>query len=218
MCATPCPKCKKVLGALAGDEAAHAAFARAAIGTPAIVAGCFARGGGKKGLDIHWRTRASGKRSRCFAHSGMKNAGTVDGPPALVVKASKECSLAMADVAVPAEVVAEPTEVVAMPAPVTKVPGPFHPTVVVVGIIGTEVGDCGRSCEEHASYCGEVMAKDVVVCLQKVQIQVEGQEEMAIAAYWVIESVNCCHVDMFPCHMVRHAHATMERWRKSPMF
>ncbi len=88
----------------------------------------------------------------------------------------------MADVAAPAEVVDAPMEVVAAPAPVTKVPGPFHPTVVVVEIIGTEVGDCGRS-KEHTSYCGEVMAEDVVVCLQKVQIQVEGWEETTIAAY-----------------------------------
>jgi hypothetical protein len=37
MCATPRPKCKKVLGMLAGDEAAHAAFAWAAVGLPTVI-------------------------------------------------------------------------------------------------------------------------------------------------------------------------------------
>ncbi len=48
------------------------------------------------------------------------------------------------------------------------------------------------------------MAKDVVVHLWNVQIQVEGREEMMIAAYWVTDSVNCCRVGFLPCHMVRH--------------
>jgi hypothetical protein len=94
--------------------------------------------------------------------------------------------------------------VVATPAPVVKGPGPFYLTGVVVEIIGTEVGDRGRSCEEH-SKCGEVMAKDVVVCLWKVQIQVEGREETAIAAYWVMDGINCCRIGFLPCHMVRQA-------------
>ncbi len=92
-------------------------------------------------------------------------------------QALKECSQEMADFIVP-------TEVVAAPAPVMKVPGPFHPTGVVVKIVGTEMDDQGRSCEKHSN-CGEVMAKNVVLCLQKVQIQVEGQEKMVIAAYWI---------------------------------
>ncbi len=74
------------------------------------------------------------------------------------------------------------TEMVAAPVPVENAPGPFHPTSVVVEIIGLDVGDRGRSCKEH-SKCGEVMAEDMVVCLRKVQIQVEGREETAIAAY-----------------------------------
>jgi hypothetical protein len=36
-----------------------------------------------------------------------------------------------------------PTEVVAAPAPVMKVPGSFHPTGVVVEIVGTEMDDRG---------------------------------------------------------------------------
>ncbi len=49
------------------------------------------------------------------------------------------------------------------------------------------------------------MAKEVVVCLWKVQIQVEGREEMAIAAYWVTDGVDRCPVGFLPHHMVRHA-------------
>ncbi len=98
-----------------------------------------------------------------------KKAGTVNGAPAPVAKASKECSPATADIAAPAKVVAAP-------APVTKAPGPFHPTGIVVEIVGTEVGDWGHSCEEHPNNCGKVLAKDVVVRLQKVQIQVEWRE------------------------------------------
>ncbi len=127
-----------------------------------------------------------------------KKAGTVDGTPTLVAKASKECSLATADIAAPAKVVAAP-------APVMKAPGLFHPTGVVVESVGTEVGDRGRSCEEHPNNCGKVLAKDVVVHVQKVQIQVEGREETAITACWVTDGVDRCHVRFLPRHMVKQA-------------
>ncbi len=127
-----------------------------------------------------------------------KKAGTVDGAPAPVVKALKECSPATADIAAPAKVVDAP-------APVTKVPGPFHPNGVVVEIVGMEVGDRGRSCEEHPNKCGKMLAEDVAVRLWKVQIQVEGQKETAIAAYWVTDGVDCCHVGFLPRHMVKQA-------------
>ncbi len=95
-------------------------------------------------------------------------------------------------------------EVVAEPVPVPQTPGPFHPTSVVVEIIGTEMDDRGR-CEEHRN-CGEVMGEDMVVCLRKVQIQVEGREETAIAAYWwVTDSVDRCRVGFLQCHMVKQA-------------
>ncbi len=44
-----------------------------------------------------------------------------------------------------------------------------------------------------------------MVNLWKVQIQVEGREEMAIAAYWVTDGVNRCHVGFLQCHMVKQA-------------
>jgi hypothetical protein len=176
---------------ISGDRARHDALADLLSGHTS---------GQKKGQGKNrWHTRASGKCSRCFARGGGKKAGTVNGVPAPVVKASKECSPAMADVAAPAKVVAAP-------APVTKAPGSFHPTGVVVEIVGTEVGDRGRSCEEHLNNCGKVLAKDVVVRFCKVQIQVEGgQEETAIAAYWVTDGVDRCHVGCLPRHMVKQA-------------
>jgi hypothetical protein len=85
-----------------------------------------------------------------------------------------------------------------------KAPGPFHPIGFVVEIVGSEMDNRGRSCEDHRN-CGEVLAKNVVVCLWKVQIQVEEQEETAIAAYWVPDSIDCCHVGFLQCHMVKQA-------------
>jgi hypothetical protein len=63
MCATPRPKHTKFLGALAGDDAVHNAFARAAVGYPMAVAD--------------------------FPTAVVKKAGTVDGAPAPVANTSK---------------------------------------------------------------------------------------------------------------------------------
>ncbi len=82
-------------------------------------------------------------------------------PVAREAKASTKYAPVMADDATPAEVVA-------LSVPVAKTPGPFHPTIVVAEILGTEMGDQGRSCEEHTSIGGKVMAKDMVVRLWKV--------------------------------------------------
>jgi hypothetical protein len=76
-------------------------------------------------------------------------ANTLMAPVAREAKASKECSPAMADFVRPAD-----AEVVAKPAPVPQAPGPFHPTGVVVEIVGMEIDDRGRSCEEHRN-CGD---------------------------------------------------------------
>ncbi len=67
------------------------------------------------------------------------------------------------------------------------------------------MGDQGHSCEEHPNNCGKVLAKDMVVRLWKVQIQVEGQEETAIAANWKMDGINCYHVGFLPRHMVKQA-------------
>ncbi len=84
-----------------------------------------------------------------------KIAGAVIGMPVPVAKiakapvekkakVAKESAPMMADVATPA-----PVPVAKAKASKKNVPGPFHPSGVVVEIVGTEMGDRGRSCEEH---------------------------------------------------------------------
>ena len=64
-----------------------------------------------------------------------------------------------------------------------------HPPGVVVEIVGTLMGDRGRSCEEHA-VCGSVLEEEMVVRLRKVQVLVDGCEETAIACIWVTDGVD----------------------------
>ena len=54
-----------------------------------------------------------------------------------------------------------------------------HSEPIVIEIVGIEEGSHGRSCEEHA-FCGCVIDEDVVVCLRKVQVLVDGIEETAL--------------------------------------
>jgi hypothetical protein len=147
MCATPRPKRTKVLGALAGDDAAHNAFARAAVGYPTAVA-AFPTVVAKKAGTVDGAPTPVANTSKVPAAREAKAskecspatavANTLMAPVARETKASKECSLAMADSVAPAD-----AEVVAEPAPVPQAPGPFHPTGVVVEIIGTEMDDQG---------------------------------------------------------------------------
>ena len=78
-----------------------------------------------------------------------------------------------------------------------------HPSGVVVEIVGIEMGDCGRSCEEHP-VCGVVVEEDTLLRLRKVQILVDGEEETAIACYWVTDRIDRCRVGFLKRHMVRH--------------
>ena len=78
------------------------------------------------------------------------------------------------------------------------------PPGIVVEIVGTLMGDRGRSCEEH-TVCGSVLEEDMVVRLQKVQVLADGQEETAIACYWVTDGIDCCRVGFLMRHMVAHA-------------
>ncbi len=41
--------------------------------------------------------------------------------------------------------------------------------------------------------------------LWKVQVVVDGKEETAIAAVWVTDGIDCCHVGFLKHHMVQHA-------------
>ncbi len=79
-----------------------------------------------------------------------------------------------------------------------------HPPVIVVEIVGTLMGDRGRSCEEHA-VCGSVLEEDMVVRLRKVQVFVDGHKETVIACYWVTDGIDRCRVGFLMRHMVAHA-------------
>ena len=59
---------------------------------------------------------------------------------------------------------------------------PTHPSGIVVEVVGIKMGDRGRSCKEH-SMCGEVVEEDTLLRLRRVQIEVDGHEETAIAAF-----------------------------------
>ena len=78
-----------------------------------------------------------------------------------------------------------------------------HPPGVIVEIVGTLMGDRGRSCEEHA-VCGSVLEEDMVVRLRKVQVLVDGCEETAIACIWVTDGLDRCRVGFLMRHMVKH--------------
>jgi hypothetical protein len=153
MCTTPRSKCTKVLGVLAGDDAVHNAFARAAVGYSTAVA-AFPTAVAKKARTVDGAptpvantlkvptAREVKALKECYQATAVVN--TLMAPVVREAKASKECSPAMADFFAPAD-----AEVVAKPAPVPQVPGPFHPTGVVVEIIGKEMNDRGCYCEEH---------------------------------------------------------------------
>jgi hypothetical protein len=79
-----------------------------------------------------------------------------------------------------------------------------HSPGIVVEIVGTLMGKTGRSCEEHA-VCGSMLEEGMVVCLQKVQVLVEGREEAAITCIWVTDGVDGCRVGFLMHHMVKHA-------------
>jgi hypothetical protein len=80
-----------------------------------------------------------------------------------------------------------------------------HPSPIVIHIVGTEVADDARSCEEHVCCGAEVLDEDVVVRLRKVQVVVDGREETAVAAVWVTDGVDCCRVGYLQRHIVANA-------------
>ena len=59
----------------------------------------------------------------------------------------------------------------------------------------------GRLCEEQ-EHCGDVLREDSVVRLRRVQLMVEGKEEMAMAVFWMSDGIDCCHVSFLLCHLV----------------
>ena len=79
----------------------------------------------------------------------------------------------------------------------------YHPRGDTVEIVGVNSPTNGRSCEEHR-ICGEVVIEYVVLGHRKVQIQINQQEQSAIAAFWVSDGIDCCHVGYLPKAYVKN--------------
>ena len=69
-----------------------------------------------------------------------------------------------------------------------------HPTGITFEIVGIESGTNGRSCYQN-DVCGSVIEEVVVVRLRKIQIRnSNGKEETAVAAFYVTDGIDQCHV------------------------
>ena len=73
----------------------------------------------------------------------------------------------------------------------------YHPRGDTVEIVGVNSPTNGQSCEEH-HICGEVVIEYVVLHLRKVQVQMNQQEQSAIAAFWVSNGIDCCRIGYLP--------------------
>jgi hypothetical protein len=117
----------------------------------------------------------------CQKHHAVLAALEADMPVAAAAVPPQDATAAPAKVRPPQGAVAPANVPPPVPAPTPMVvdassapvvqamaDGPFHPTSIVMEIIGTERSDQGHSCEEHLANCGKVMANDVVVHLWKV--------------------------------------------------
>lgn len=78
-----------------------------------------------------------------------------------------------------------------------------HPAGITVDIVGIEEGNRGRSCEEH-DVCGRVLEENAVVRIRHVQILVDGNEESALAVYWIADGIDRCHVGFLQRHLLKH--------------
>ena len=79
----------------------------------------------------------------------------------------------------------------------------YHPCGDTVEIVGVNPPTNRQSYEEHR-ICGEVVIEDVVLHLRKVQVQMNQQEQSAIAAFWVSDGIDCCHVGYLPKAYVKN--------------
>ena len=79
----------------------------------------------------------------------------------------------------------------------------YHPRGDTVEIVGVNSPTNERSCEEHC-ICGEVVIEDVVLRLRKVQVQMNQQEQSAIAAFWASDGIDCCCIGYLPKSYVKN--------------
>ena len=89
MCATPRPKRKKVLGTIAGDIAAILALADIMSGIPSVVGALPAAQAKKDWAKIAGAPKPVANAVAALPAAVGKKAGTVDGAPVPVAKASK---------------------------------------------------------------------------------------------------------------------------------
>ena len=80
----------------------------------------------------------------------------------------------------------------------------FHPTGIVVDIVGTGASNNGRSCANH-NVCGSILEVDMVVRFRSVSIQKKsGKEEPALAVYHVSDGIDLCRVGFLPRHYLKN--------------
>ena len=80
----------------------------------------------------------------------------------------------------------------------------FHPTGIVIDIVGTGASNNGRSCSHH-NVCGSILEENMVVRIRFVFISKKnGKEEPALAVYNVLDGVDLCRVGFLPRHFLKN--------------
>ena len=58
--------------------------------------------------------------------------------------------------------------------------------------------------EKGMQNCGSVLRIDTLVQFRSVQIWCNGEEETALAVYWVTNGIDQCRVGFLPRHFLKH--------------
>ena len=80
----------------------------------------------------------------------------------------------------------------------------IHLPATIIKIVSTTQPYQDCSSQAHHN-CGAVVSVGSVVCLHKVQV-IEGEEETAVAVYWVSYVIDRCHVGFLCCHLNKDAY------------
>ena len=76
----------------------------------------------------------------------------------------------------------------------------YHPTDIVVKMVGTATSDQGCSCKKH-EVCGSAHEVDSVVIFEKIMLIFSDEEETAIAVNAIANGTVGCHVGFLPHYM-----------------
>ena len=79
----------------------------------------------------------------------------------------------------------------------------FHPNGIMVKIIGIELSSQHMYCIEH-DFCCVYLEMDPVARFRKVQINIEGKEELAIAVYKFSDGIDTCCVGFLRSHLIKY--------------